>query len=118
MVLDLLLSLRTGYLATVAGDPYPVCEEKLDTDIYEKFETSYWDDVSGKPLQPEPVQEACKGEVSTVREVIPRPRGDFRSPVVVRFFSKPLELSLGSQAGEVVAIDFNLDFPNGMVVSA
>ena len=81
MVLDFLLSLRTGFLASVAGDPYPVCEEKLDTDIYEKFETSYWDDVSGKPLRPELVQEARKEEVSTINEmgvweVIPRPKGE------------------------------------------
>ena len=81
MVLDFLLSLRTGFLASVAGDPYPVCEEKFDTDIYEKFETSYWDDVSGKPLRPELVQEARKEEVSTINEmgvweVIPRPKGE------------------------------------------
>ena len=65
MILDFLLSLRTGFLASVAGDPYPVCEERFDTDLYEKFETSYWDDVSGKPLRPELVQEARKEEVST-----------------------------------------------------
>ena len=81
MVLDFLLSLRTGFLASVAGDPHPVCEEKFDTDIYEKFETSYWDDVSGKPLRPELVQEARKKEVATINEmkvwdVIPRPSGE------------------------------------------
>ncbi|CAE7686814.1 GIP, partial [Symbiodinium sp. CCMP2456] len=81
MVLDLILSLRSGYLASVAGDPYPVCEERFDTDVYEKFETSYWDDVSGKPLRPELVQEARKEEVSTIKEmgvweVIPRPKGE------------------------------------------
>ena len=81
MVLDLILSLRSGYLASVAGDPYPVCEEQFDTDLYEKFETSYWDDVSGKPLRPELVQEARKEEVSTIKEmgvweVIPRPKGE------------------------------------------
>ena len=79
-VTNLLLTLRTGYLASVAGEPYPVCEERFDTDIYDKFETSYWDDVSGKPLRPELAQEARKEEVSTIREVgvwevIPRPRG-------------------------------------------
>ena len=78
---NLLLTLRTGYLASVAGEPYPVCEERFDTDIYDKFETSYWDDVSGKPLRPELVQEARKEEVSTIREmgvweVIPRPKGE------------------------------------------
>ena len=81
MVTNLLLTLRTGYLALVAGEPYPVREERFDTDIYDKFETSYWGDVSGKPLRPELVQEARKEEVSTVREmgvweVIPRPKGE------------------------------------------
>ena len=69
MVTNLLLTLRTGYLASVAGEPYPVCEERFDTDIYDKFETSYWDDVSGKPLRPELVQEARKEEASTIREM-------------------------------------------------
>ena len=68
MVTHLLLTLCAGYLASVAGEPYPVCEERFDTDIYDKFETSL-------------VQEARKEEVSTIREmgiweVIPRPRGE------------------------------------------
>ena len=71
MVTNLLLTLRTGYSASVAGEPYPVCEERLDTDIYGKFETSYWDDVSGKPLRPELVQEARKEEVPEVRRLSP-----------------------------------------------
>ena len=51
MVTNFLLSLRTGFLASVAGETHPVCHEKLETEVYEEYETSYWDDITGKPLR-------------------------------------------------------------------
>ena len=81
MVTNFLLSLRQGFLNSVAGDPYPVCEEKFDTSGYEEFETSYYDDISGKPLKPELVRESRLEELSTIKEmqvweVIPRPKNE------------------------------------------
>ena len=81
MVTNFLLSLRTGFLNSVAGQAFPVCEMTFGTAQYEEFETSYWDDVSGKPLRPELVREARMEEISTVKqmgvwEVIPRPKNE------------------------------------------
>ena len=81
MVIDFLMSLRTGFLNSVAGEACPVCEEKFDTEQYEVFETSYYDDISRKPLKPELVQAARKEEIATVVEmgvweVIPRPKNE------------------------------------------
>ena len=81
MVVNLLLSLREGVLAAAQGQPYPVCEEHFETQHHEEFETSYWDDISGKPLRPELVQEARREEIATIKEmgvweVIPRPHGE------------------------------------------
>ena len=41
MIINLLLAFRTGYLASIAGERYPICEERFNRDIYNKFEISY-----------------------------------------------------------------------------
>lgn len=78
MATNLLLSLRAGFLHSVAGESQPVCEEQFDTARIEEFEASYWDDVTWKPLKPELVQSARREEISTINEmgvweIIPRP---------------------------------------------
>ena len=81
MVLDLLLSLRTGFWNSVSGDSYPVCHEKLETEAYEEYATSFWDDITGKPLRADLVRASQKEEVDTIRsmgvwEVVPRPANE------------------------------------------
>ncbi|CAJ1336689.1 unnamed protein product, partial [Effrenium voratum] len=79
MVTNFLLSLREGFLNSVQGEPYPVCEEHLETEQFEEFET--WNDISGKPLRPDLVRAARQEEVATINEmgvweVIPRPKDE------------------------------------------
>ena len=59
-----------------SGKKEPVCEE-----VASEVETPYWDDISGKPLDPSGVKEARKEEVQVINEmgvweVIPRPVGE------------------------------------------
>jgi hypothetical protein len=81
MVTNFLLSLRTGFLASVAGETHPVCHEKLETEVYEEYETSYWDDITGKPLRSDLVEASRREEIDVVTsmgvwEIIPRPKGE------------------------------------------
>ena len=81
MVTNFLLSLRTGFLASVAGETHPVCHEKLETEVYEEYETSYWDDIAGKPLRSDLVEASRREEIDVVTsmgvwEIIPRPKGE------------------------------------------
>ena len=77
-IINAVLSSRKGFISTAvaSGKKEPVCEE-----VVPEVETPYWDDISGKPLDPAGAKEARKEEVQVmsdrgVWEVIPRPVGE------------------------------------------
>ena len=77
-IISAILSSRKGVIsaAVASGKKEPVCEEDAS-----EVETPYWDDISGKPLDPSGVKEARKEEVQVINEmgvweVIPRPVGE------------------------------------------
>jgi len=77
-IINAVLSSRKGFIsaAVASGKKEPVCEE-----VVPEVETPYWDDISGKPLDPSGVNAARQEEVQVIKEmgvweVIPRPVGE------------------------------------------
>ena len=68
-VTNLLLAQRRGFLGALHTDTTavrPVCEDNLGIDAEAP---QYWDNISGKPLSTEKVEEARSEEISVINQM-------------------------------------------------
>ena len=92
-VVRLLLSLRERYIKSLPEDAYPTCEERpnwLEAVLSEFQSVEYYDNISGKRLDPKLVVEARKLEIDTIEkmkvwEVVDRPRDPSKTIIGTRW---------------------------------